>query len=115
MVKSKTITVTASPPVKKATVFYGFAVSPASGVVPLTVYISGYLQDIDGIGLNGKTVKIYKNGAFLKSVSTSRYENVDGYFATTDKLTVAGTYSYYAEFEGDDKYEGCDLEVRLNG
>lgn len=94
---------------KGSSVFINWGVSPREGVLPLTVKISGTLARQDTLqGLGGRDVKIYKEGSLFKTVKTSTDPATLGYFETTDTLTKAGVYSYYAEWPGDQYFTGCE-------
>jgi hypothetical protein len=52
----------------------------------------------------GATVKFYTSGGALVD---SRTTDSSGTAKTTLTIGAAGTYSYYASFDGDDNLEGC--------
>jgi len=68
------------------------------------VNIRGRLYDpVNGWGLALRDVKIYENDVLIGTVKTDS----GGYFSMS--LTRSpGTYTYYAEWDGDDTYEGCE-------
>jgi hypothetical protein len=77
------------------------------------VEIAGTLYWVDATGgLNkaegGRTINIYHRvgtGAYsvVKTVTTDAASN----FKTTYTLAEIGIHTFYGEFPGDDKYEGC--------
>lgn len=82
-------------------------VSPTTGVPPLDVTISGVLTRVDmGAGLPGKAVNLYRNGVLVASATTGM--SPVGQYSFVDTLTSPGTFEYYAEFLGDDLFQGCD-------
>lgn len=76
-------------------------VSPTSGAPPYTVTIIAVLTS-SGTRLQGKRIKLYKNGSY----KTSKYTDYEGRVQFTD--TVTAESSYYVSFAGDSVYEGCD-------
>jgi len=73
------------------------------GIEPLDIYLRGRLYDpINNYSLAFRTIKIYENNIQITSTTT----DYNGNFIV--KLTKSkGTYSYYAEWDGDETYEGC--------
>ena len=110
MVRSDTILVTGEeyvppPPPPKKPSGITFDVNPITGTVPFNVYISGRLYDADSLlGLIGRYVQIYKDGAKLGSPISC---GSGGTFSKSDTVRDVGAHSYYAEFAGDGEYEGC--------
>jgi len=66
------------------------------------ITISGYLVDGSGKALGSKSIRILRNGASLKSVST----NSDGYYETTYTVSSDSSFTLEAEFAGDSTYAG---------
>jgi len=86
-------------------------VSPSSGIIPLTVTISGKLTRKDtGAGLGGRTINLYRNGSLIATTTTSIDPSTLGEYRFTDTLSAAGSYSYFTEFPGDDYFKGCGEE-----
>jgi hypothetical protein len=77
-------------------------VDKTSGVAPLSITISGSLTDSSGNPLPNKQVNIYENGVKIATVTTT-----NGYYSYTISRG-AGSYTYQAEFPGDDYYAGCE-------
>jgi len=77
------------------------------------VEIAGTLYWVDAAGVltkveGGKTINIYRKvgtGAYsvVKTVTTDAASN----FKTTYTLAEMGIHTFYGEFPGDDRYEGC--------
>lgn len=89
-------------------------VDPMSGNVPLNVLISGKLTRVDTrAGLGGRTVNLYRNAVLVASAKTSVDPTTLGNYAFSDTLTEAGSYTYYAEFAGDDLFAGCPEEDKV--
>jgi hypothetical protein len=74
---------------------------PSSAAPGQDFAFSGYLEDASGNRLSGKTVNLVVDGSVAKSVTT----DASGTWGFTVRLDKAA--SMYAEFPGDDKYEGC--------
>lgn len=94
--------------------------TPAEGIIPLTVTISGKLKRVSadrygvaGEGIAAKTVNLHKDRAItpLKSTITSGTPATVGDYSFTDTLTVVGTYIYDTRFETDAYYLGCEEEL----
>jgi len=104
MGRSNTVTVTVSAPKRRS--ILELYVSPQSGVAPLTIYLIAYLYDQDGITpLPGRTIKFYDTtGRLIGSATTDS----SGEAFISHTISQAGTYSFYAEWEGDEMYEGCE-------
>jgi len=93
--------------------------SVVGGEVPTgtPIDVSGTLYWVDAAGgLNlvegGKTINIYHRlgtGAYslVKTVTTDASSN----FKTSYTLAEMGIHTFYGEFPGDDKYEGCRKEA----
>lgn len=64
--------------------------------------LSVVLKDINGNPLNRKLIKIYRNGELVFTTFTDS----NGY-AFVNITLDPGTYEFYAEFEGDETYQGC--------
>ena len=78
--------------------------SPISGTVPLNVYIQGNLLDRSTqVGLPNRTVRVYIDGSLIKTVTTDDV----GHFGFSYTINTTGIHSIYAEWDGDDQYEGC--------
>lgn len=93
---------------QKAQAALSLDVSPASGYVPLTITVRGYLRRSDtGAGLGARTVKIYKDGSPFAELKSSFNPADIGYYETADVLNDVNTHSYYAQFLGDDQFLGC--------
>jgi len=74
-----------------------------SGPEPLDIILRGRLTDaVTGSGLTNRRVYIYENGAQIGYATT----DAAGAFVMTVTRN-RGTYTYYAEWAGDDQYEGC--------
>jgi hypothetical protein len=74
-----------------------------SGTEPLDIILRGRLTDaVNGWGLVNRRVYIYENGAQIGYATT----DAAGAFVMTVTRN-RGTYTYYAEWAGDDTYEGC--------
>ena len=85
-------------------------VNPMYGRPPLAVTIMGQLTDDDtGWGLNGKSIKLYRNEALIKSYTTVSTPGGAGFYVFHDTLSAAGGYDYRTHFAGDSKYEGCEV------
>jgi len=86
--------------------------TPATGVVPLSVTVSGKLTRTDtGGGLGGKSLNIYVDGVKVAAASTVS----DGSYSTKVTITTAGTRSIYADFAGDATTLGCSEETGPSG
>jgi hypothetical protein len=83
-------------------------VDKTSGVAPLSITISGSLTDNAGNPLPNKQINIYENNVKIATVTTT-----NGYYSYTLSKGV-GSYTYQAEFPGDDTYAGCE-EAELTG
>jgi len=94
-------------PAKKPTTLT-ISVYPTSGTPPYDVTIEAYLTS-EGIGVEGKTIKIYKND----SLRFSMFTDSSGRVEATDTVTMVT--SYYATFTGDSIYEGCDTGNGVGG
>lgn len=104
MVKSvtKVVTVTLG-----ATVLLIDAPHPASGNVPFTTWISGYLNDAYGEGIPDRVVKVYFNDVEVASLITNnnpQYGWVGQWFTTDIWIRDKGTIRVYAKFAGDAAY-----------
>jgi hypothetical protein len=74
-----------------------------SGPEPLDIILRGRLTDaVTGSGLTNRRVYIYENGTQIGYATT----DAAGAFVMTVTRN-RGTYTYYAEWAGDDQYEGC--------
>jgi hypothetical protein len=74
-----------------------------SGPEPLDIVLRGRLTDaVTGSGLTNRRVYIYENGTQIGYATT----DAAGAFVMTVTRN-RGTYTYYAEWAGDDQYEGC--------
>jgi len=106
MGKSETVTVTVT---KVGTSFYGLDVNPLAGQAPLAVTIITQLRrDDTGLGVSGKTVNLYRNGAAIKSTTTVSTSGGPGFCVFQDTLTATGEHQYYVYFAGDSEFEGCE-------
>jgi hypothetical protein len=77
-------------------------VPPPSSVAPGQDFaFSGYLEDANGNRLPSKTVNLVVDGSVANTVTTG----ADGAWNFTVRLDK--TAVVYAEFPGDDAYEGC--------
>ena len=85
------------------------SVSPSSGVVPFNVTVSGKLVDVNSVGVVGRTIILYVNGASVGSTTTAS----DGSYSFTIPLTTPGTYVFQTEFLGDVYYLGCEQGDRV--
>jgi len=107
MGKSNTVTVTVT---KIGTSFYGLDVNPLYGAPPLAVTILVQLRGDDtGMGLNGKSVDLYRDDSKIKSTTTAATSGGPGFAIFNDTLSTPGDHSYYVYFAGDNTYEGCEL------
>jgi hypothetical protein len=74
-----------------------------SGTAPLDIILRGRLTDaVNGWGLANRRVYIYENDVQIGYATT----DAAGAFVMTVTRN-RGTYTYYAEWAGDDTYEGC--------
>ena len=96
----RTVTVTAPPPVKKATSLTMVG-SPLQGFAPVTVTLWATLSDEAGGGVGGRKVSFYMNDEF----QFSRITDEGGRITTSVKITAEGTYKIVTEFAGDEMYE----------
>lgn len=104
MGKSSPVTVTVTGPAKRKSIL-SISVSPTSGPAPLDITVSGQLLDQDGItGLPNRSVRIKINETVVGTVTT----NIQGRFSLPYTLSSQGSYTIYAEWDGDEYYEGCD-------
>ena len=83
--------------------------SVLSIVFEATPKVSGYLADTHGIGLEGRWVDLYINGA----TSEGNRTDSEGYYAFYPIL--AGSYSLQTKFKGDMWYNACSSEVISGG
>ena len=75
----------------------------ASGPEPLTIVIRGKLTESGtGAGVGNAPVSVFENGTKIATA----YTQPDGAFAVK-VVRGRGTYVYYAEYAGNDKYLGC--------
>ena len=82
-------------------------VKQITGPPSAKIEIKGKLTRKDtGAGLGGRTVDVYRDGVLLTTVPTSIDPAKLGDYLHEDYVD-AGTYSYYAEFLGDDWFKGC--------
>jgi hypothetical protein len=104
--KSNTVTVTVTAPPKRKSILE-ISVTPTTGAAPLDITISGRLLDQDGItGLPSRSVGIRINDVLVGTVTTDTL----GRFSLPYTLANIGTYTIYAEWAGDEYYEGCEEE-----
>jgi len=86
-------------------------VSPSSGAPPVTTRTTGLLTTVGGSPLGGKTVHHYRNGVKINSQTTKTTSPGQGAYDFSDVINASATY--YVEFEGDDKYAGCEEEESI--
>lgn len=86
------------------------AVSPKTGKPPLEVTISGILSDGAGNGLPDKTIEIYRNDTKIGTIASGSGILTTGAYVYKNTISSAGNYSYYAQFNGDATYAGCEEE-----
>ena len=119
MVKSATVTLSVNPVVKVGTDLVVSVTDFATGdplievEVGTKVNIQVRLTRLDtGDGILGKNVKLEKmkpDGTMLPY--TMLYTDSFGQASSSLLLNMEGTYSFWATFEGDEQFEGCEEEV----
>ena len=81
-----------------------FTPPPKEVTVPKTFTVILYLERADLVYyLANKPVNLYRNGVLVASTYTSKY----GTAWISDTIEEPGEYDYYAEFPGDELYDGC--------
>jgi hypothetical protein len=97
-----TLTVTAAP--KTATQMVVTTAPPSNVTVGQQFTFAGYLRDVNGNRLAGKTYVLNINGQDYATTGTT---NSTGEWGWTISVGATGTYAYYCKFPGDSAYEGC--------
>lgn len=106
MGKSNTLTITAEQPTKIETHLYlGEWSGKTRGPAPLSITLTAtllYPNDISPIP--GKVIKFYDSGGNVVGTATT---DSNGQAKLPLTLSLPGTYTFYAVFEGDDTFQGC--------
>lgn len=103
MARSNTVTITVVPAKKKTTLT--LTASKTTTYAGESVTLTAQLIETDtGIPVAGRSVYFFKEGGVFIDVKTT---DSQGRCSTIISPGIAGTYSYYAEFTGDNEYEGC--------
>jgi len=76
---------------------------PASVAAGQEFTFAGYLKDVNGNRLSGKTVDLRADGAVAGSATT----DASGGWSFT--VALDRTAALYAEFPGDEGYAGCNI------
>jgi len=85
----------------------------------VTIVVTLYATKPGYVGLDGKQVKIYRQigdqpAELVKTVTIGSYSDhgkpAGGGADLIQTLFTAGAYKYWAVFDGDDQYEGCEGE-----
>lgn len=101
------------PPEKRPTEIRDFIVQPRSGTVKFIIRIIGRLYCPQlMMYVPRKPIKIYENGVLIGTATTWTSPS-PGRFEFSKSISAPGSYEYYAEFEGDATYEGCEDKEEL--
>lgn len=106
MARSRDVTVTVTPAKRPSSLTID--VSPTEGVAPLTIRVSGSLNAADSPyePIPYASIDVYMNGTLIGTPSTMD----DGTWYLDYTISVEGTYTIFAEFLGNEWFEGCGKE-----
>lgn len=105
--RSQEVTLVAAPALIPTGI--NISMTPTEGRVPLDVTIQGYLWDaVTAVGLNGKTINLYRDGVLFLTTTTGPAYGEAGYYVFNFTVDTPGTYTFFTEFPGDGTYAGCE-------
>jgi len=111
MARSGTVLVIAEVAPPRIPTELSIDISPTSGVIPFVVTISGRLIEAEtGVGVPYRPIFVYVKfpGEILYEIAAAIETDFMGNWVIPEYvIDREGTYSFYAEFEGDAEYEGC--------
>jgi len=100
------LTITAEQPTKIETrLNLGEWSGKTRGPAPLDITLTATLKWFNGISpIPGKLIKFYDSSGNVVGTATT---DSNGQAKLPLTLSLPGTYTFYAVFEGDDKFQGC--------
>ena len=106
MTRSETLTVTI---IGKKASFLEVAIQPSAPGIGDMVSFTATLREVEtGAGIPGKTVNWYWFTDGERVGYGSMVDRGGGLYERTLGRLTEGTHEFYAEFEGDAEYEGCE-------